>query len=247
MFESMTASGENSGLMSFPYIINHIVSMRNIRKMNHCGLIEQISMPDADIVFFAALIIREKSLRDEVIHQMVSNPDIMVYYQCYYVAAKASFMGPELFYGYWDEIAELLKHPNSYHRNFALEILANLTKVDTENRFLPIFSDYFKLLYDPKFLTGLWCVRSCQKVIENEKELLNQIISLLLEVEQNSLYKVHQIELLKFDILETFDKFYPEINDKIKINEFITLQIRSTSPKTRKRAKELVSKYHLIR
>jgi hypothetical protein len=49
----------------------------------------------------------------------------MVYYHCYYVVEKASQKRPELFYPYWDDIAALLVHKNSYHRDFALDILGN--------------------------------------------------------------------------------------------------------------------------
>ena len=103
--------------------------------MNNSEMITGISRPDFAIEPFILLAMNDELSRDEIIKQMITNPDIMVYYHCYYVVVKASGERPELFYKYWDEIAALLQHENSYHRNFALEILANLTKVDRENRF----------------------------------------------------------------------------------------------------------------
>jgi len=59
----------------------------------------------------------------------------MVYYHSYYIIARASEISPELFYEYWDDFATLLNHENSYHRDFGLSLIANLTKIDKINKF----------------------------------------------------------------------------------------------------------------
>jgi hypothetical protein len=103
--------------------------------MNADELIAQISDKNLDIDRFVQQAIEDRNARDEIVRQMVANPNIMVYYHCYYVVDKASQERPDLFYPYWSEIAPLLKHKNSYHRDFAMTILANLTRVDDENLF----------------------------------------------------------------------------------------------------------------
>jgi hypothetical protein len=213
--------------------------------MNKSEMITRISRPDFAIELFVVLAMNDDLSRDEIIKQMITNPDIMVYYHCYYVVVKASGERPELFYKYWDEIATLLKHENSYHRNFALEILANLTKVDRENRFDKVFPDFFKHFNDIKFMTGQCCTRSCLKVLENKKELRDQMIPVLLEVDHRSSYTMKQKDLLKCDILEILDHFYEEISGKMGVNEFIKSAVHSKSPKTQKKARVLVTKYHL--
>lgn len=50
--------------------------------------------------------------------------------------------------------------------------------------------------------------------------------------------------VLRADILEIFDKVY-KVSEQDKINAFIKAQVNSISPKTRKKAKELIQKYHL--
>lgn len=208
-------------------------------------MIEQIAKPDFEIEPFAILAINQEPIRDEIVKHMRSNPDIMVYYHCYYVVAKASLERPDLFYKYWDEIAALLKHENSYHRNFALEILANLTKVDHEDRFSQVFPDYFRCLDDKKFMTGQCCARNSLKVLENHRELMDQLIPILLDLDGHSSYPIKQKELLKCDLLEVFAHFYKEIGGNLEVNEFIQSAVHSQSPKTRKKAKELVLQYHL--
>lgn len=213
--------------------------------MNTAELIQEISVKDVDVDEFVHLVIREDHTRDEVIKQLLTNPDIMVYYHCYYVVDKASQARPELFYPYWSELVPLLKHKNSYHRDIALTIIANLTRVDHDNLFYTIYHDYFEHMNDIKFMTGQCCVRNSRKILRNKPELGNQIISLLLDVDNQCTYTEKQKELMKSDVLEILDEVYKEAIDKEGIDRFIKAGVNSISPKTRHKAKELVEKYGL--
>jgi hypothetical protein len=213
--------------------------------VNTTELIQEISVKDVDIDKFVRLAISEDHIRDEIIRQMTTHPHIMVYYHCYYVASKASQEKPELFYQYWHEIASLLKHKNSYHRDFGLTIIANLTKVDQENLFSEIFHDYFEHINDEKFMTGQCCVQNSIKILKHKPELEDQIIALLLDIDNQCTYTDKQKGVLKCDVLEIFEKIYEEIPEKDVIDKFIKVEVSSISPKTRKKAKELVRKYSL--
>jgi hypothetical protein len=214
-------------------------------KMNPTELIQEISAKDVNIDKFVELALSDGLIRHEIVCQLLSNPDIMVYYHCYYVVSKASQEKPELFYSYWHEIASLLKHKNSYHRDIALTILANLTKVDQENLFARIFQDYFEHINDQKFMTGQCCVKNSLQIIRNKPELQNQIIDLLLDVDQRCTYPDKQKELLKANVLEVLEETYREASDKKKLTEYANKAVNSISPKTRNKARELVRKYGL--
>lgn len=208
-------------------------------------LIQQISKPDADIDKFAQMAINDRQIRDEIVHQMLTHPHIMVYYHCYYVVSKASQERPDLFFAYWDSIVPLLKHKNSYHRDFSLTILANLTQADSEDRFLGIFDDYFDHLNDKKFMTAVICVQSSQKIIHHKPVLRDRIIALLLDIDQRCTYPEKQQALMKCDILEVIDDVYQEMCDKTRLEAFINTQLNSPSPKTKKKAQEMGLKYGL--
>ncbi len=95
---------------------------------------------------FVEIVINDKASRDEIVNQMLNNKDIMIYYHSYYVISRASELEPELFYRYWDSFVSLLDHDNSYHRDFGLDLIANLSEVDIDNKFLSISNEYFKHL-----------------------------------------------------------------------------------------------------
>jgi hypothetical protein len=213
--------------------------------MNITEMIQEISAKDVDVEKFVQLAIREDHTRDDIINQLMTNPDIMVYYHCFYIVSKASQEKPELFYQYWPEIASLLEHKNSYHRDIALTILANLTEVDQNNLFSEIFHDYFEHINDKKFMTGKCCVQNSIKILRSKHELNQKIIALLLEIDKLCAYTVKQKELLKCDVLEILDEVYEEAIDKKGVDKFIKAGVSSISPKTRRKAKELAGKYGL--
>ena len=209
------------------------------------ALIEEISVKDVDIDKFVQLAVSDNRARDEIVKQMVTHPHIMVYYHCYYVVDKASRKRPDLFYPYWPEIAALLHHPNSYHRDFALTVIANLTQVDQDDLFAGIYDDYFAHVNDDKFMTGQCCIQNSVKVFRHKPGLRERIIALLLDVDQQCTYTEKQKAVLRADILNVFDEMYGEVRGKDGVNAFIKSSVSSISPKTRRKAKELVKKYHL--
>jgi hypothetical protein len=208
-------------------------------------LIEKIARKDFDVDAFVQLALQNESVREEIVNQMLTNPAIMVYYHCYYVIEKASRKNPELFYPYWDDIAALLHHQNSYHRDFALEIIGNLTKVDQANQFAEVKRNYFDLVNDKKFMTGNCCVRNLLKIYQHKAELRDEIIEILLNIDNRCDYIDKQKAVLKADVLNIFDVIYEDVGVKEDINQFIRTELKSISPKTRRKAKVLVRKFGL--
>ena len=208
-------------------------------------MIERVAEKDFDVDEFVQMAISDENARHEIVHQMLTNPAIMVYYHCYYVVDKASQTQPELFYPYWDEIVGLLHHRNSYHRDFALEIIGNLTKVDQKDRFSEIEDTYFGIINDEKFMTGNCCVKNLLKVYRHKARLRGRIIETLLDIDNRCDYTEKQKAVLKADVLDIFDEVHEEVPEQDEINEFIRAEVNCISPKTRRKAKDLVRKYSL--
>lgn len=213
--------------------------------MDTASLIQEISARDLDVEKYTRMTLADAQFRDEIVHQMTTHPHITVYYNCYYVIDRASQQKPELFYPYWQDLVALLNHPNSYHRDIGMTILANLTAVDHENRFASIFDEYFSHLNDAKFMSAHYCVHNSRKIMRSKPGFLDRIIDLLLSVDRLCSYTEKQRELMKSEILEIFDEFYPAIHAKDEVDEFIREACSSISPKTKRTAKELAEKYGL--
>ena len=213
--------------------------------MNLAEILEKIAEKDFDLDAFVHLVLADVNARRIIVEQMIKNENIMIYYHCFYVVSKASRISPELFYTFWPEIAMLLHHHNSYHRNFALEILANLAGVDMEDRFSSLADDYLALLNDEKFMTGNCCLQNLQNIYVYKPKFRNRITALLLDIDSQCDYTQKQKALLKYDVLHILDAVYEDIKDKEDVHTFIKAQANSISPKTRKKAQALIGKYGL--
>lgn len=214
-------------------------------KMDTKELLAAIAEKDFDLDTFVQMAIKDQNVRDEIVYEMRRNPAIMVYYHCYYVVDKASQERPDLFYGYWDEMAALLQHQNSYHRDFGLEIIGNLSKIDSENRFAAIADDYYRLINDEKFMTGNLCVRNLLKIYQHKVDQRDRILELLLDIDKHCDYTDKQKGVLKADVLSLFEAALDGGAQSDAIVDFIKAEEDSVSPKTRKKARELMKKYAL--
>ncbi|CEL23942.1 MAG: hypothetical protein PHY53_10140 [Methanobacterium formicicum] len=206
-------------------------------------LITKISDKDVNIDELAEKTITDPEMRDKIVGLMLNHQHIMVYYHSFYIICRASQIKPELFYPYWDDFTSLLNHPNSYHRNFALALLANLTPADNENRFQSILNDYFLCLNDEKIMTACKCIKNTAKILESKTELTDEIIDILLDVDNRSDFSLKQKALLKSYIIELFYKFYGQIIDQKPVAEFVKGELDNISPKTRKITRKFLDKY----
>jgi hypothetical protein len=208
-------------------------------------IIQSISQPKFDLDFYSRLTLDDGQIRDEIVRQMLNNPEIMIYYHCFYVVEKASQQKPELFYGYWPEFAALLKHANSYHRDFGLILIAILTRVDTENRIKEILPEYLSHAQDQKFMTACCCVQNCKMIIQSKPVFKEKIFTSLLDFEKTSPYSESQKALMKFHLLEIIQQNWVLNVPETIFIEYIHDSLQCVSPKTRKKAKDLVARYNL--
>lgn len=150
---------------------------------------------------------------------------------------------PNFLYPYWDYFQEMLESPNNYHKYIAAYILANLTAVDTDNRFNKIFDDYFGLIESDKTMIASHVILNSSKIANNKLEMKSKIIEKLLKTDE--LHRGRQKELIKSYAIEALRKIKPEDKDKLEIENFVKLQLESSSPKTRNAARCYIQRCEL--
>jgi hypothetical protein len=207
---------------------------------------EEISNPKFNVNEFVDKAIRDQQTRDEIIRLMMTNPDIMVYYHCYYVVSKASEARPELFYAYWPQMVSLLDHPNSYHRNIGLEVIANLAGVDDKDLFTLAFDRYFERIHDDKLLTCQYCLQGSKKIMQAKPALVKRILPLLLDLDEQLPFAEKQKEYLKGDLLDALGDHLQDVEFGTRIAAFIVSCRTSRSPKTAKKAKQMIAEFGIV-
>jgi hypothetical protein len=206
-------------------------------------ILGDISKPDFDRQKYIKQIQRDEVLRNLLIEQMISNKNIMVYYHCYEIISEASYIRPELFYPHWRSFYRLLNHKNSYHRDIGLTIIANLSKVDTQNLTDAIIGEYMQHIRDAKFMTASCCIRNCSKIMLNKPDLMKKIIPYLINIENDTIFPPKQQDYLIGDIIKAFDVVFDQYENRTELIGFIEGHTRTRSPKTNQLAKEFLLRH----
>jgi hypothetical protein len=81
------------------------------------------------------------------------------------------------------------------------------------------------------------------KIINAKPNLSDRIFKVLLNIDSTS--KCKQLELQKAYVIDAFDLCYVNVKNKNEVIAFVKDQLKSESPKTRKRAKEFLGKYKI--
>ena len=160
-------------------------------------------------------------------------------YNSFKVLLLISEEHPEVLYSKWDFFIDMIDSDNAYWKLSAVRIIANLTRVDTENRFEEIFNKYYNLLNDSVIVAGHITANS-GKIAKAKPKLQTEITNKLFNIDKTN--QKHK-ELIKAGAIESFSEYFEESKDKKKIIEFVNKQLNCESPKTRKKAKEFLKKW----
>ena len=186
--------------------------------------------------------INDPKLLSELLEGILSKNDD-VRYPSFKTLFKISKDNPGVLYPKWDFFVKLISSYNSYQKLIGLRLIANLTKVDSENKFEKIFDKYYRILNEHRTMTAGHIASNSGKIAKAKPNLQLKITEKLLNID--NIHTGKQKELIKSYAIEALDEYYEEVKDKKKINNFIKKQLDSESPKTRKKAKEFLEKWNV--
>lgn len=151
---------------------------------------------------------------------------------------------PELLYPFWDIFIAILKKDEVSNKYYAICLIANLVKVDKQNRFNKIFNLFYELLNHESPVVSPNIAGVSGKIVNAKPELESKITDKLLKVDLTS--KTRYLDLMKSYVIQAFDEYFEIIKNKKRIIKFVKDQLNSTSPKTRKMAKDFLKKRNIV-
>jgi hypothetical protein len=150
---------------------------------------------------------------------------------------------PDILYKKWGFFVDLLKY-HTFCKFPAIYIIANLTKVDSKNKFDKISDKYFLLLADTAVSIASHASLNLGKIARYKPKLREKITKKLLSID--SIYpNPDRVELVKAYVVEGLKEYFEEIKDKKDIIDFVRRQTGSKSGKTKKIAKQFLSDFNL--
>ncbi|MGB9978559.1 hypothetical protein [Methanobacterium sp.] len=149
---------------------------------------------------------------------------------------------PEILYPYMDFFIELLDNKNKLNMWNTIEIIANLSAVDSQDRVNDIFDRFYDIIFDDSMVAAVHVIDNSWKIVKSKSELQERVIDKLLEIEKISWNKKRQNILLGHVII-SFDKYFTEIHDKNRIISFVKRQLNNPRNATKVKAKRFLRKY----
>ena len=204
-------------------------------------MLPEMNNKEVDIETVAEKASANRELLSEILDGLTSKEETLRY-NCHKVLMHISETNGRLLYPEWDFFLELLSSDNSYRKMSAVQLIANLTKVDTENRFEKIVDKYYGLLDDKSMIVAIYVASNSGGIVRSKPQLEREITNKLLDIDRTH-HPEGRKPLIKAGAIEAFDKYFAKATDKERILAFVKEQQNCDSPKTRKIAQDFLRKW----
>ncbi|HUS70144.1 MAG TPA: hypothetical protein VM075_05115 [Anaerolineae bacterium] len=204
-------------------------------------MLPDLNSRDVDLESLAQQAREDQEFLSELV-EALSDKQERVGYNCLRALLLVADERPELLYPHWHVFVKLLASENTYFKLRGVNLIAAIIGADTENRFEQIFDRYYDLLDDKSVITASYIAGNSGKIARAKPGLQSRITRRLLSIDETH-HPPERRDLIKGFAVEAFGQYLEESDHKAEILEFVTAQLESESPKTRKLAKSFLKKW----
>ena len=203
----------------------------------------------------AAKTLTKDELRRKVEHDFsllptlltgLSSPKAAIRYGCAKILMDLSAEYPDKLYPHMDTFVALLGSKYRILTWNAMAIIANLAKVDKEQKFDAVFDRYYSFLNEEYMVTVANVVGNSGKIALAKPYLIPKITEKLLTVENLSVTP-HLTDECKRVIAEAaigaFDLFFDKVEQKEKVLAFVERQLNSSRKHLSVKAESFLKKW----
>jgi hypothetical protein len=177
----------------------------------------------------------------------LSSEKTSVRHGCEKILRLLSEKRPELVYPYFGTFANLLSSQNSFLKWGAIITIANLSKVDVDRRFDPIFNKYFRPITGPVLITAANIIGHAWKIALFRPDLTEKIARWIVATEE-AVYRHHGEvsseckNIACAHAIDSLDRFYEKIEDKRLVADFVRRQLDNPREAVSKKARRFLKK-----
>ena len=190
---------------------------------------------------------KNHDLLSEVINGMTSSK-AAIRYGCGKVLMDLSEENPKILYPHMNFFIGLLDSKYRILTWQAMAIIANLTRVDKDNKFDEVFDKYYSFVNNEYMVTVANLVGHSGKIALAKPYLTDKITDELLKVE-NIKTTPHLTPECKNVIAEqailSFGMFFDQVENKDAIISFVKKHLNSSRKTLRSKAKEFLNKWNI--
>lgn len=147
---------------------------------------------------------------------------------------------PRVLYSNWDFFVKLLENKNHILKWIAIDIIANLTAVDSQNLFDSLFRNFYSCLYEGNLITATHVVDNSGKIALSKPELQDKITKELLNVEKIPVPTKECRNILIGKTIEAFQAYYNKLKNKNKVLSFVKRQLYNPRNSTKAKAEKFL-------
>ncbi len=189
-------------------------------------------------------VTKDPSLLPEILDGISSkNPRIK--FKSAKILRIISEKNPEMLYSKMDFFVNLFDSENKILKWVAIDVVGNLTSVDSKNKFDEIFRKYYSFLSAESMVTVSHVVDNSGKIAKARPHLTQRITSELLKIEKVPT-KPHFTQECKNIILGkailALDVYFDQIENKDDVISFVKRQLNNTRNATKVKAEKFLKK-----
>jgi len=188
---------------------------------------------------------REAIKNKELLHELfngISSANPRIKFGSAKILRIVSERNPKILYPSMEFFVNLLDNENNILKWNAMDIIANLTVVDSHNKFNRLFKKFYGYLYEGSLITAGHVVDNSGTIALAKPELQGEITKELLRVEEIPLPTEECRNILIGKTMKTFNVYYDKIKDKDEVISFVKRQLKNSRKATKDKAEKLLEK-----
>lgn len=209
--------------------------------MNDSKLLQQIALKDSDKDKIAEIVIGNTTLLSELFTGLQAS-EASIKYGSNKVLIIISEKNPAVLYPKLDFFIAHLDSENNFLKWGAIEIIANLCKVDSIHHFENIFNKYFSPIEGHQMITAANTIKAAVKIALNKHNLVEKISQEILKVEKADYETTECNNIVIGQAIKSLDELFPQLKSKKPVFDFVKRQLKNKRPATRKKAETFINK-----
>lgn len=209
--------------------------------MNSSSLLQQIARKNSDKSKIAEKVIKNSDSLPQLFSGLRAE-EARIKYGSMKVLVAISEKNPAMLYPKLDFFIGELDTDNNILKWGAIEIIANLCKVDSTHHFETIFSKYFLSIKEHLMITAANTLKAAVKIARYKHTLADKISQEILESEKGDYETAECNNIVIGHAIKTLNELFPLLKSKKQAFEFVKRQLKNKRPATRKKAETFIRK-----
>lgn len=215
--------------------------MLGIEKMEKNNILNAIAKKETENEEVAEKTMKNPELLPELLAGINStNPRIR--FESAKVLRIISRRKPEMLYSRMEFFVNLLDSENNILKWNAMDIIANLAKVDSRDEINRLFKKFFGYLYEGSLITAGHVIDNSGKIALSKPELQDEITKELLKVEEIPLPTEECRNILLGKTITAFQVYFDRIKNRQKVVSFVKRQLNNSRNATKAKAERFLVK-----